>query len=255
MSNGNTSGVVSSGYSSTSNTTLNTNLNQDTLSNGTKLNEHTASTNNNSTSTTNFASFVTGGGGNPISSNDNDQSRYKSYESKLYSNHMSCFNKSELNKTDKLGSPFVNDEKLAYEVLSKAGPAYTYQRKDYSHDIGALQCESNNSSTSSYHDFSNNPNLNKSSGMYEYDDHANVIRIEPNKNLYSSSATIINQDPDPITVRKANNQNIVYKQQVNIRYLQPPTPPPPAPIIIREKQCAPQPPLPPIIIRFDFLRI
>ena len=104
---------------------------------------------------------------------------------------------------------------------------------------------------------SSHSNSNKhanNQGMYEFDEHANVIKIEPNKNLYSSSAaSTINQDPDPITVRKANNQNIVYKQQVNIRYLQPPTPPPPAPIIIREKQCAPQPALPPIIIRLVFL--
>lgn len=238
MSSGNTPAVVSSGYSSTSNTTLN------------KIQD----SNSNNTNNSSFPSFVTGGGN---SSNTNDTDKYKAYESKLYSsnnNSANCHQQFyDYNKTDKLGSPYVNDEKLAFEVLAKAGPAYTYQRKDYSHDIGALQCDSNNnSSTSSYQDFSTNSasNFNQKQGIYEFDEHANIIKIEPSKNLYSSSASAINQDPDPITVRKANNQNIVYKQQVNIRYLQPPTPPPPAPIIIREKQCAPQPSLPPIIIRF-----
>ncbi len=255
-------GGVSSGYSTNSN-----NLTEASTS---TLTQNINNNNNNATNTNNtsFQSYVTGGGASTSSTNTNpneslDQSSklYKAYESKLYSSN--CYiqtffdnNNNNNNTTDnKLGSPYVNDEKLAYEVLSKAGPAYTYQRKDYLHDIGALQCKSSNSSTSSYQDFSNESNFKQqqqqhNAGTYEFEEHANVIKIEPGKNLYSSSAsTLINQDPDPITYRKPNNQNIVYKQQVNIRYLQPPTPPPPAPIIIREKQCAPQPALPPIIIR------
>jgi hypothetical protein len=42
---------------------------------------------------------------------------------------------------------------------------------------------------------------------------------------------VINQDSNPIVIRKQNNEEIVYKQNVYIRWLQPPTPPPPAPII------------------------
>ncbi len=41
----------------------------------------------------------------------------------------------------------------------------------------------------------------------------------------------INQDPNPIVIKKQNNEEVVYKQNVYIRWLQPPTPPPPAPII------------------------
>ena len=43
--------------------------------------------------------------------------------------------------------------------------------------------------------------------------------------------TDLNSDLDPIVIRKENNQEVVYKQNVFIRWLQPPTPPPPAPII------------------------
>jgi hypothetical protein len=38
---------------------------------------------------------------------------------------------------------------------------------------------------------------------------------------------------NPQVIYKPNNQEIVYKQNIMVRWLQPPTPPPPAPIIIR----------------------
>jgi hypothetical protein len=59
----------------------------------------------------------------------------------------------------------------------------------------------------------------------------------------------LNQDSNPEHVRRHNNDRITYRQDVAIRYLQPPTPPPPAPVIIREIR-APQPPeAPPLVIR------
>ena len=41
----------------------------------------------------------------------------------------------------------------------------------------------------------------------------------------------LNHDDDPIIIKKPNTEQLVYKQNVFIRWLQPPTPPPPAPII------------------------
>ena len=38
---------------------------------------------------------------------------------------------------------------------------------------------------------------------------------------------------NPKVIYKPNNQEVVYKQNIMVRWLQPPTPPPPAPIIIR----------------------
>ena len=59
----------------------------------------------------------------------------------------------------------------------------------------------------------------------------------------------INQDATPEHVRRENNDRITYRQDVAIRYLQPPTPPPPGPVIVREIR-APQPPeAPPLVIR------
>ena len=37
----------------------------------------------------------------------------------------------------------------------------------------------------------------------------------------------------PQVIYKPNNQQITYKQNIMVRWLKPPTPPPPAPIIIR----------------------
>ncbi|CAF1524615.1 unnamed protein product [Rotaria sp. Silwood1] len=52
----------------------------------------------------------------------------------------------------------------------------------------------------------------------------------------------------PKVVHMPNNQEVTYKQNIIIRWLKPPTPPPPAPIIIREIQCQPEIE-PPIICR------
>ncbi len=53
---------------------------------------------------------------------------------------------------------------------------------------------------------------------------------------------INSQDTPPVRVVKPSTQNVVYRKEIRIRYLQPPTPPPPAPIIIREKHIPPRPP-------------
>ncbi len=53
---------------------------------------------------------------------------------------------------------------------------------------------------------------------------------------------INSHDNPPVRVVKPSTQNVVYRKEIRIRYLQPPTPPPPAPIIIREKHIPPNPP-------------
>ncbi|CAF0719722.1 unnamed protein product [Brachionus calyciflorus] len=124
---------------------------------------------------------------------------------------------------DSFKSDMIHDELLAQEILSQAGPANTYQRRNHSHDVGNIASNGYSGSATS---------INRQSS-----------------NFLVESVSGINQDADPIIITKPNSQNVVYKQQVNIRYLQPPTPPPPAPIIIREKQLSPPPRQPPIIIR------
>jgi hypothetical protein len=61
---------------------------------------------------------------------------------------------------------------------------------------------------------------------------------------------INSSDNPPVKVVKPSTQNVVYRKEIRIRYLQPPTPPPPAPIIIREKHV---PPRPPESVRIDLL--
>ena len=170
----------------------------------------------------------------------------------------------------KLKTPFIHDEELAKEVLAKAGPANTYQRKDHTHDIGCTTvyetgCISKTTSKENlvtngpghiYHDYTHTTTTEynfKSASFTNFDENcANLIKIDDDltvAGIDSLSSNTINQDPDPIHIMKPNTQNVVYKQQVNIRYLQPPTPPPPAPIIIREKQLPTPLSQPPIIIR------
>jgi hypothetical protein len=140
-------------------------------------------------------------------------------------------------------SPLVQNDSVVYEVLSKAGPEYTYMRRDYVNDIGAL---AKNSNSNTYGEYCDSDEYHLPDSLS--DNNSNVIKLDSPDAQFNSDS-IINQDPDPVRIVKANNQNLVYKQQVNVRYLQPPTPPPPAPIIIREKQCPQEPCKPPIIIR------
>ena len=59
----------------------------------------------------------------------------------------------------------------------------------------------------------------------------------------------INQDPNPNILSKKSQQELVYTQELGIRYLRPPTPPPPGEIIIQEEPCQVPAPAPPLIIR------
>jgi hypothetical protein len=58
----------------------------------------------------------------------------------------------------------------------------------------------------------------------------------------------VNFDPDPEVIYRDNPDDVVYVRKVGVRYLKPPTPPPPEPLIIREVQATRQQELSPIII-------
>jgi hypothetical protein len=78
-----------------------------------------------------------------------------------------------------------------------------------------------------------------------------LINVDDIKNgtLDLTRFGVLNDDKDPIIIKKENNEQIMYKQNVFIRWLQPPTPPPPAPIIIREVQEPAKEPAPLVIYK------
>jgi hypothetical protein len=59
----------------------------------------------------------------------------------------------------------------------------------------------------------------------------------------------INQDSDPTIITKKCNQKITLEQEIAIRYLRPPTPPSPGPLIIKQECGSLLPPAVPLIIR------
>jgi len=60
----------------------------------------------------------------------------------------------------------------------------------------------------------------------------------------------LNDDQNPEVINKTINQPVEYTQEVQVKYLRPPTPPPPGELIIRQESTATQhPPAPPLIIR------
>lgn len=58
----------------------------------------------------------------------------------------------------------------------------------------------------------------------------------------------INEDPNPVRMVR-HSEPVTQRQNVRVRYLEPPALPTPAPIIIKERQLTPPPPAPPIYIR------
>jgi hypothetical protein len=72
--------------------------------------------------------------------------------------------------------------------------------------------------------------------------HHEISHQETNLSAEDYLRQIDTVDNPPIKVVKPNNQDITYRKEIRIRYLQPPTPPPPAPIIIRERHLPPAPP-------------
>lgn len=58
----------------------------------------------------------------------------------------------------------------------------------------------------------------------------------------------LKRDPNTRVIHRPPNDDVVYRQRVFVRYLQPPTPPAGGAIIVREKQPPPPPPEPPIVI-------
>ena len=60
---------------------------------------------------------------------------------------------------------------------------------------------------------------------------------------------LINEDPYPEIIKKQTDQKVFCNQEVAIRYLRPPTPPPPGEIIIRQEKNILTAPAPPLIIR------
>ena len=58
----------------------------------------------------------------------------------------------------------------------------------------------------------------------------------------------LNYDPDPEIIYRDNPDKLVYVQKVGVRYLKPPTPPPPGPLVIREIQATPPQEPPPLVV-------
>jgi hypothetical protein len=99
---------------------------------------------------------------------------------------------------------------LAQEILSKAGPNHVYNRPDHYHEVA---------------------NVTK-----VFNDGTQSIQYK------------VNEDSEPVKIVRPI-EPLTQKQNVRVRYLEPPEPPVPAPIIVKERQLTPPPPPPPIVIR------
>lgn len=69
------------------------------------------------------------------------------------------------------------------------------------------------------------------------------------KGVIPISQYSVNEDSNPEVITKRSQQQLVYQQEVAIRYLRPPTPPAPGEIIIQQEVNTLTPPAPPLVIR------
>ncbi|CAF1277254.1 unnamed protein product [Adineta ricciae] len=98
-----------------------------------------------------------------------------------------------------------------------------------------------NTRNSAFSEFKNTP-IDES-----FQQDKNVVLTEEQR---LAIANIDTQQPPPMILRKkATASDLTYQQNISVRYLQPPTPPPPGPIIIREVRPPPTCPKSPIHIR------
>lgn len=94
----------------------------------------------------------------------------------------------------------------ANEVLTKAGPTYVYQRPGYRSEISDL--------TKVTTEITHQPATT----------HTVQYRI--------------NEDPDPVRMVRPNG-SVTQRQNIKVRYLEPPELPSPAPVIVKERQLTP----------------
>jgi hypothetical protein len=108
--------------------------------------------------------------------------------------------------------------------------------------------------TSDDDDDNNNNNkerIRKSRRVRFHTDEDNSLKSRTKSESYLNQIHLnndINYDPNPEIIYRDNPDDIVYTQRVGVRYLKPPTPPPPGPILIREVQSTPPTAPPPLVV-------
>ena len=112
---------------------------------------------------------------------------------------------------------YDSHSQLVNDVLAQAGPAHLYRRSGYDDKIVS--------------------NVTKVT---------TEITHEPSQT--TSVQYRINEDSDPVRIVRPITP-VTHRQNIRVRYLEPPNPPTPAPIIIQERQLTPAPPAPPIVVR------
>lgn len=108
------------------------------------------------------------------------------------------------------------NNELADEIIARAGPNNVYYRPGFSSEV---------------------------SNVTKY-----TTEITHLPASVSTVQYLVNDDPDPVRIVRPT-EPVTMRQNIKVRYLNPPTPPTPAPIIIKERQLTPPPPAPPIYIR------
>lgn len=133
-----------------------------------------------------------------------------------------------------------------YSSLNNYQPLNNHDNHYYNNAYPTYRPRSYSASKSydseSYRDVINNVGPNS---LYHRPGHHTYIH--DNGHSYSSSNKI-NDDPNPVRMVR-QTAPVTHRQNVRIRYLDPPSPPQHAPIVVKERMLTPPPPPPPLVIR------
>lgn len=77
----------------------------------------------------------------------------------------------------------------------------------------------------------------------------NKTEIQGWRGSTSLDQYVLNNDPDPLIINKKPTNQLSYVQELAVRYLKPPTPKSPSPIVIKQKPNLCTLPAPPLVIR------
>ncbi|CAF3646486.1 unnamed protein product [Rotaria sp. Silwood1] len=154
------------------------------------------------------------------------------------------------NNNNNNNDPNFIEENQEYQTLytMDAPPIIFSSNEEYNRTVNEISSspilQSTNIRTNSTSEYSNLP--------FDYctNGEAKLNLINPQQISLANTKEKEAPSPPPIVIRKNEpNNTVTYKQNVSVRYLQPPTPPPHGPIIIREVCRPSSPPEPPIKIR------
>ncbi|KAL7674103.1 hypothetical protein ACOME3_000383 [Neoechinorhynchus agilis] len=168
---------------------------------------------------------------------------------------------SVIDDTSNLDDMAIETTDRHYSKIYRNGnlETFTNNSNGYRQSPNSTVVDGNNYVGTGSNEESNEETMNHGSLLYSQNETMNTrnegssasVKVDiSNKAMLPLSSYKLQYDSNPIVVRKpANSSPTTYRQNIHIKFLKPPPPPAPGPLIVREIRAPQAPPAPPLIIR------